>query len=280
MQRVIHQESPVYDTQAIKFLSIYELRQLMKYRFLVQNMISRDLKVRYKRSALGFIWVMLNPLLTMIVTTYIFSQILKNNIPHFPTYALAGLLLFNVLSQGSVAAMSSLTSNGPVLSRLYIPPSVFVISSIGSALVNFFYALVPLALIAILVDRLIPNLFWLLSIIPFAEMAIFTLGIGLMVSALTVYFHDTFEIYTVIISLLGFATPLFYSINLVSSPQFKAIEGYNPVYVFVDTFRVILIDSKLPDAHELLLGSGFALVTFIAGWLIFTRLERNFAYQF
>lgn len=279
MQKVLQPEATLYDTERIKYRSIYEMRQLFSYRFLVQNLISRDLKVRYKRSALGFIWVMLNPLLTMTVTTYIFAQILKVTAAHFPTYALAGLLLFNVLSQGSVAAMSNLTNNGSVLSRLYIPPSVFVVSSIGSALVNFCYALVPLALISVFLDHLIPNLFWLLSLIPVAEMTIFTLGIGLVLASLMVYFRDTFEIYSVIITLLGFATPIFYPITALS-PQFKAIESYNPVFVFIDTLRNILINTKLPSNHEMLLGVGFAVGAFIVGWLIFTRLERNFAYQF
>ena len=279
MQKVLPKESEIYDTEAIKSQGIYELRQLFKYRFLIQNLISRDLKVRYKRSALGFIWVMLNPLLTMLITTYVFSQILKQRVPDFPTYALSGVLLFNVFAQGSVAAMSNLTGNGPILSKLYIPPSVFVVSSVGSALVNFFYALIPLALIATIVDRVIPNIAWVLLVLPITEIAIFTTGMGLIVSALMVYFRDTFEIYTVLITLFNYLTPLFYPI-VILSPRLKSIESFNPLFIFVDTFRSIVIDAKLPSHHELLAGGIFTVAAFTIGWIVFTRLERGFPYQF
>ncbi len=269
----------VYDTEKTKNKAIYEIKQVLKYRFLIQNLVSRDLKVRYKRSALGFIWVMLNPLLTMLITVYVFSQILKVNIVHFPTYALSGLLMFNLFAQGTVAAMSNLTGNGTILSRIYIPPSVFVFSSIGSALVNMFYALVPLVIITIGIDHIYPKVGWVLSVIPITEMTIFAAGMGLIVSALMVYFRDTFEIYNVLVALLNMATPLFYPYSILS-PQLKAIELYNPLYLLIDTFRAILLNGALPGHREIFFDFVFSFGTFILGWLIFTRMEKNFAYQF
>ncbi len=269
----------VYDTEKTKNKAIYEIKQVLKYRFLIQNLVSRDLKVRYKRSALGFIWVMLNPLLTMLITVYVFSQILKVNIVDFPTYALSGLLMFNLFAQGTVAAMSNLTGNGTILSRIYIPPSVFVFSSIGSALVNMFYALVPLVIITIGIDHIFPKVGWVLSVIPIAEMTVFAAGMGLIVSALMVYFRDTFEIYNVLVALLNMATPLFYPYSILS-PQLKAIELYNPLYLLIDTFRSILLRGVLPGHREIFLDFVFSFGTFIIGWLIFTRMEKNFAYQF
>src|SRR5258708_22411405 len=140
---------PVYDTGAIKWQGIFELRELFRYRFLVSNLVARDLKVRYKRSVLGFIWVMLNPLLTMGVLVIVFSNLLKFAIPHFPVYLLSGILIFTLFSQGSVAAMSNLSGNGSVLRRMYVPPSVFVASSIGSALVNLLFSVAPFFALAL-----------------------------------------------------------------------------------------------------------------------------------
>jgi len=282
MQKAVRKEAQkqTYDTEAIKSQGVYELQQLFKYRFLIQNLISRDLKVRYKRSALGFIWVMLNPLLTMLITTFVFSQILRVHQADFPTYALSGVLLFNLFSQGTVASMSNLTSNGPILSRIYIPPSVYVVSSIGSAMVNFCYALIPLAVIILVVDRIFPTFAWLLIIIPIIEIAIFSTGIGLIVSALMVYFRDTFEIYTVLITFFNYLTPLFYPTSALRVPALINAEHFNPLFVFIDTFRSIIIFGVLPSSQELLTGVVYTVVGFAVGWVVFTRLERGFPYQF
>ena len=103
---------PVYDSKAFRLPVIDEFRELVRYRFLVWNLITRDLKVRYKRSVLGFVWVMLNPLLTMAVLTIVFSEIFRFNIPHYPSYVLTGTLIWTLYAQGSNAAMSSLQGSG------------------------------------------------------------------------------------------------------------------------------------------------------------------------
>lgn len=280
MQKTSTSVTQVYDSGSIRFQWLYELKQVFRYRYLVQNLVSRDLKVRYKRSAIGFIWVMLNPLLTMLIATFVFSQIIRVQQKDFPTYALAGVLLFNVFAQGTTAAMSNLTGNGPILSRLYIPPSVYVLSAIGSALVNFFYALVPLAVIILIVDQIRPSLFWLLTIIPIAEITLLSTGIGLIVSASMVYFRDTFEIYAVLITFLNYLTPLFYPFSALKVSQLINAEQFNPLFVIIDTFRSIIIYSQLPSTQELIVGVSFAFVSILIGWLVFVRLELGFPYQF
>ena len=133
------EDKPIYDTAAIRSRGMYELRELFRYRFLVTNLIARDLKVRYKRSVLGFVWVMLNPLLSMSVMVIVFSSLLRFRVADYPVYLLCGILIFNLFSQGSVAAMSNLTANGSVMRRMYVPPSAFVASAIGSAVVNLLF---------------------------------------------------------------------------------------------------------------------------------------------
>src|SRR5258707_10753440 len=176
-------DMPIYDTGAIKSQAIFELRELFRYRFLVSNLVGRDLKVRYKRSVLGFIWVMLNPLLTMAVLVVVFSNFFRFTLPHYPVYLLSGILMFNVFSQGSVAAMSNLMGNGGTLRRMYVPPSVFVASSIGSALVNLLFSAVPFFVLA-LVTGVTPNFAWAFMIVPCVEMSAFAFGIGLIVAPL------------------------------------------------------------------------------------------------
>jgi len=269
---------PIYDSRAFKVPLIEELRVLIAYRFLVWNLIGRDLKVRYKRSSIGFIWVMLNPLLTMAVLTIVFSQIFRFDITHYAVYLLAGTLLWNLYAQGSNAAMSNLQGNAPVLKKLYVPPSVFVVSSIGSAVVNFIFALGPFLLLAVL-NGLSPSFSWFFLIIPAILTTLFTLGIGLIVAAFVVFFTDTYEIYQVLVNAYYFLTPIFYPVKSLPEPL-RTIEQYNPMYLFLNSFRLAILDSALPPLDEVLRSLAIAGGVLLIGWFLFTRLEGKFVYQF
>lgn len=269
---------PVYDTAKIRLPLLAEAGQLWRYRFLVRNMISRDLKVRYKRSALGFIWVMLNPLLTMVVMTIVFAQVFRFNVDHYSIFLLSGILLWNVFGQGTIAAMASLSGSGQVLRKLYVPPSSFVVSAIGSAMVNFVYALVPFLLLAVL-DQLWPTPTWLFLIVPSLLIAVFSMGVGLIISALYVFFHDTFEIYQVLLQAYYFLTPVFYPLQTLPEPL-RTFEQYNPMFIYLDMFRNVVRSATLPSLHELGLGIAAAVLVLVIGWVFFTRLEDEFAYHF
>lgn len=271
--------APIYDSKAIKYQGLFEFTELLRYRFLITNLVSRDLKVRYKRSVLGFIWVMLNPLLTMAVISIVFSQVIRFPTQHYyPTFLLGGILIWNLYAQGSVAAMSSLLGNGSVLQRIYVPPSAFVASSIGSALVNLLFAIVPFYVLA-LVTGVPFSLTWVLIVIPILEASIFSFGIGLIVSALMVFFHDTYEIYTVLVNMYMYLSPVYYPLSALPQPLRQA-EQYNPMFIFMDCFRTAVLNDRLPPLQELALGGLMSCGIFAFGWLIFTRLERNFAYHF
>jgi ABC-2 type transport system permease protein len=271
-------ETPVYDTGAIRSQATYELKELLRYRFLVSNLVARDLKVRYKRSVLGFIWVMLNPLLTMAVLVVVFSSFFRFTIPHYPVYLLCGILIFNLFAQGSIAAMSNLTGNGTVLRRMYVPPSVFVASSIGSALVNLLFSIVPFFALA-LITGVTPTITWAFIVVPCVETALFAFGIGLIVAPLMVFFNDTYEIYAVLVTALNYLTPVFYPISIL--PQWVLrLEWYNPLFLYLHTARSAVIDGAIANPSELIPAALMALGAFIVGWLFFTRVEARFAYHF
>jgi ABC-2 type transport system permease protein len=271
-------DMPVYDTGAIRSQSIFELKELFRYRFLVSNMVARDLKVRYKRSVLGFIWVMLNPLLTMGVLVVVFTNLLRFSVHHYPVYLLCGILIFNLFSQGSVAAMSNLSGNGSVLRRMYVPPSVFVASSIGSALVNLLFSIVPFFALA-LITGVTPSVTWAFIVVPCAETALFAFGVGLIVAPLMVFFNDTYEIYTVLLTALNYLTPVFYPVSIL--PQWvKQIEQFNPLFLFMDTARSAVIGGSIAAPSELIPAALMALGAFLVGWLFFARVEGRFAYHF
>jgi ABC-type polysaccharide/polyol phosphate export permease len=281
-------DMPIYDTGTIKVRSIFEFKELLRYRYLVTNLVQRDLKVRYKRSILGFVWVMLNPLLTMAVMVVVFSSLLRfsKSVYDFPVYLLSGILIFNLFSQGTIAAMSNLMGNGNTLRRMYVPPSVFVVSAIGSALVNLVFSIVPFFLL-VLVTGIAPSLTWLFLVVPVLEVTIFALGVGLIVAPMMVFFHDTFEIYSVLVLVLNYLTPVFYPVSIFSDkPALQTFEHYNPLFLFMDQARSAVMGAYptyhplFSDPIELVLAPLMAIGMFLIGWLIFTRVEGKFAYYF
>lgn len=268
----------VYDSARFKIPLLYEARELLRYRFLVRNLISRDLKVRYKRSAIGFIWVMLNPLLTMIVMTIVFSQIFRFSVDHYSIFLLSGILLWNFFAQGTTAAMGNLSGNGQVLRKLYVPPSAFVVSAVGSGLVNFIYALIPFLLLTV-IDQLWPTPAWAFLIVPTLLLSMFSLGIGLIISALYVFFHDIYEIYQVLLNVYYFATPVLYPLQTLPEPL-RSMEQFNPMFLYLDMFRVVVRQGVLPSMQETAVGVGLAIIALVIGWAFFTRVEDKFAYHF
>lgn len=277
--RIPTERVPVYDSARVRLQSIFEFKELVRYRFLVWNLIARDLKVRYKRSFLGFIWVMLNPLLMTVVLAIVFSNFIRfGGIRYYTAYLLAGILMWNVFAQGSVAAMSNLVGNAATLRRMYVPPSVFVVSAIGSALVNFAFALAPLFIIVVTLG-VMPSLTWLYVPIPVLEVTVFTLGIGLIVSSLMVFFTDVYEIYNVVLMLGMYLTPVFYPVSILPEPL-RSIQEYNPMFLTMQGMRDAVLYGTLPSLRDALLPAAIALVVFVIGWLFFTRLEGKFAYQF
>lgn len=271
-------EAPIYDTAAIKWQATFEFKELLRYRFLVRNLVARDLKVRYKRSVLGFIWVMLNPLLQMGVLAIVFTNFFKVSLPHYPAYLLCGILIFNVFAQGTVAAMSNLSGNANTLRRMYVPPSVFVASSIGSAMVNLIFSMVPFLLLSLLTG-VHPSVTWVFMFVSCAETAIFAFGIGLIVAPMMVFFNDTFEIYSVLITVLNYLTPVFYPVSILPSWVLQ-LEKFNPLYLYMDTARTAVLGGTISHASELIAGAAMTLLTFAIGWLFFTWAEGRFAYYF
>ena len=270
---------PVYDTGTIRSQSLFEFRELIRYRFLVSNLVARDLKVRYKRSVLGFIWVMLSPLLTMGVLVIVFSNFFgRFQLAHYPVYLLCGILIFTLFAQASVAAMSNLSGNGSVLRRMYVPPSVFVASAIGSALINLLFSIVPFFALAF-INGVRPTIMWVFIIVPCLETALFSFGVGLIVAPLMVFFNDTYEIYTVLLTVLNYLTPVFYPTSIL--PKWvQQVENYNPLFLFIQSARDAVIYNQYSNPGMLIGAAGSAIGAFIIGWLFFAQMEGKFAYHF
>ncbi len=258
----------IYDTARLAPSFVRELTELLRYRDLVVQLVSRDVRTRYKRSVLGIAWTMLNPLLMMVVLTIVFSQIFRADLPHYPVYLLSAQLLWTFFSQSTTLAMSHLVWGGPLITKIYLPRSVFAISQIGTGFVNFALALVPLALIMLATG--VPFTLALLWIpLAMVLVAMFALGVALLLSTLAVGFPDVVEMYQIALAAWYFLTPILYPVTILPEAERQWL-ALNPVYYLVEAFRAPVYAGTAPDPATLLIAFACAIGALVLGWFVFT----------
>ena len=268
---------PVYDSANNRVSAISELKELGKYRYLLGQLIRRDILTRYKRSALGVAWTMLNPLGTMLILTFVFSNFFKSALPNYPVYILSGLLVWNFFSQGTNAAISGLVWGGTLLKRIYIPSSVFGVSAIGTALVNLVLSLVPLVIVILVTGA---PFFASMAFLPVSILLItaFTLGFGLFISSMAVFFPDVAEMYQVLLTAWMYLTPIIYPESLISA-KFMPIYRINPMYWMVKMFRLPIFEGRMPTWQEFIPALAWSAGMLLLGWIYFTSKTEEYAYR-
>jgi ABC-2 type transport system permease protein len=249
--------------------------ELYQYRDLIRALVARDLKVRYRRSAIGFLWTMLHPLMMMLVLTFVFSHLFRSNLPNFPVYALAGIVFWNFFSQAVVASMNSLRGNARLLTRLPVPKAVFPVATVLAGVVNLVCALVPLLLIMVATGHpLRPSL----ALLPVAIVlaACLTLGVGLLLSPLAAFFTDTVEIVTILLTVLMYLTPVFYPVTIVPEDLRWVVEA-NPMHWVLDVFRLPIYDGVLPGVPTFALATIMAMLVLSIGAATFRATSHRIA---
>lgn len=245
------------------------MKRIFQYRDLVWTLVLRELKVRYRRSAIGFLWTMLQPLLTMLVLTLVFSTIFRFDIDNYPVYALAGILFWNFFQQSIVTSMNSLRGNASLLTKLPIPKEVFPLSTVISGLINFLLALVPLFLIVLVTGHPFrPALLFLPVSILIA--ATFTLGAGLLLSPLAAFFTDIVEMVGVFMTLLMYMTPVFYPLSIVPEHLRWAVK-YSPIRSILEVFRDPIYYGKIPPLSHLAVAVGISVLALVIGAYVFRK---------
>jgi ABC-2 type transport system permease protein len=243
--------------------------QILRYRDLVRALVVRDLKVRYRRSAIGFLWTMLQPLLTMLVLTLVFSAIFRFEVANYPVYALAGIMFWNFFSQSITSSMNSLRANAQLLTKLPVPKAVFPLATVIAGVVNLLFALVPLLAILLVTGHPIrPAMLFLPVAILLA--ALFTLGAGLLLSPMAVFFYDTIEMIGVLMTLLMYMTPVFYPMKIVPEKYLWAVR-FNPIRSVLEVFRDPIYFGKVPPASHLMVAAVVTALALLAGVVAFRR---------
>lgn len=250
------------------------IAELVRYRYLIHELVIRDIKKKYRRSVLGILWSILNPLLMMTVTAMVFSTLFRFQIKNYPLYLLTGQILFTFYSESTNFAMSSIIENGGLIRKVYIPKYLFPLSRVISSCINLLFTL-P-ALIIIILSTGHPVSFAMLGfVIPLGLFFIFCLGVGLALATMAVYFRDMFHLYGVLISLLNYATPIFYPENIVPA-KFSFLLKLNPLYYFFKAFRQSLYAGELPDVNIILPCFLLAAIALAFGCFIFRRYQNHF----
>jgi ABC-2 type transport system permease protein len=245
------------------------MAELFQYRDLILVLIVRELKVRYRRSTIGFLWTMIHPLLTMLVLEVVFSTAFRFNIKDYPVYVFSGILFWNFFNQSVVTSMNSLKGNASLLQKLPVPKAVFPIATVLSGVVNLIFALVPLSLILFGTNhRLSASLLFLPVGIIVATM--FTLGAGLILSPLAVFFNDVIEMVTVVLTLILYLTPVFYPLSIVPL-RFRWVVECNPLQLILEIFRAPIYRSQIPEIGQLSVAVLVATAMLVGGVAVFER---------
>lgn len=260
-------------------------KDLKQYSPLLFYLALKDIKVKYRRSVLGVLWSILNPLLTMIVLTAVFSMIMKIKVENFATYYIIGFTLWNFFSEATSLAMTSILSSASLIKKVYLPKYIFPLEKCIFALINLGFSLIAV-LIVMLIQGVYPTIFSITGIFPITYCFIFACGVSLILSALTVYFRDIAHLYGVLLTIWMYLTPIIYPISLVTDHKFLSlIVKLNPMVYYVELFRHSLMgtplalfssDSLLGFTETNLFGFCFALITLVIGVLIFKKCQKNF----
>jgi ABC-type polysaccharide/polyol phosphate export permease len=267
----------VYDSALRPSPAWAELGELVRYRDLLKLLVSKIVKTRYKRSVLGVAWTLLNPLLNMAVMTVAFSAVFQQSLTNYSVYVLSGLIWWNFFTQTTTYAMSSLVWGGGLLKRIYVPRTIFAVSSIAHGIINLFLSLAVLAVIMLLVQHPF-HATWLFLPVPILLLAFFSLGVALFMSTLAVFFTDVVDIFGVVLQAWFFLTPIIYPPEIFPA-KYAWFQKVNPVHYLLETFRAPILRGTLPDAHTFGIAAGSAIGILLVGWWFFTRKADEFAYR-
>ena len=249
-------------------------KELYKYRYLIVELVTRDIKKKYRRSILGVLWSLLNPLFIMIITAMIFSHLFRFDIENYPLYLLCGQIIFTFYNESTRFAMLSIIENGILLKKVYVLKYLFPTSRVVSSCVNLLFTLPALFLIIIVTSAKF-SLATFTFIIPLFFMLIFCLGVGLILSTMAVYFRDVIHLYGVFLSLLSYATPIFYPESIVPE-QYSLILKLNPLYFYMKAFRQSVCEARIPETDLLMTCIAISVVAVFIGWRLFKRYQNNF----
>lgn len=250
--------------------------RLKQHRFLFEELVKRDFKKKYKGTVLGMLWSVLSPLATLLIMRIVFTHFFGAGIPHFTIYLFCGNVIFAYFSEATTAGMRAVVDNSGILLKVNVPKWLFLLAKNVQTLINFGLTFVLLLLFCVL-DGIRFTWAFLSLAYPILMLLLFNVGVGLILSALYVFFRDMLYLWGVFTTMLMYVSAIFYDVSTFPAPAQKLFL-LNPVYVFIRYFRTVLIAGSVPSAGIHLLLAGYALLALGVGALVYRKESSNFVY--
>ena len=250
------------------------IQNFVKFRPLLTELVARDIKIKYRRSVLGVLWTVLNPLFMMIIMAIVFSNLFKFDIENYPVYILSCQVIYNFFSESSTSSMSAILDNASLIKKVYIPKYLFVLSRVLSSIINVLasHCALLIVMIALGVD-----IHWtmVLFFIPMLLQVMFCLGLGLILSAVAVKFRDIMHLWSVFVTGFMYLTPVIYALSLLPEWLYNIVM-WNPVTNYLIMYRDVMLNGQLFNASQLLLGIAEAVVILLIGLAVFAKKQDSF----
>lgn len=254
---------------------VSRIQNLFQYRNLFKQLVIRDIKLKYRRSFLGYLWSILNPLMTMMVLVIVFSNLFRFDIPNFPVYLITGSTLFGFMSEATSMAIASITGNASLLKKTYVPKYVFTLARVTSSLVNMVFSMAAILIVILITGvHITPSV--LLTPFIILEVYIFSLGLGLFLAAASVFFRDLQYLWGIFITMWMYLTPIFYPVSIIPQKYQGMFLSLNPMTGYILQFRDAILYGTMPDPTMIVSGGIAALLALFLGTYIFLRSQDNF----
>lgn len=250
------------------------IKNFKKYQPLLYELVARDVKIKYRKSILGVLWTILNPLLMMVILSIVFSNLMKFDVENYSLYILGGQILFAFYNEATSGAMSAILGNASLIKKVYIPKYLFVLSRIASSSINIMSSFCAM-IIVMLCTRTELHFTMFLAIVPIIFLVVFSLGVGLALAALTVKFRDVMHLYGVFLTGLMYLTPIIYPMSILPN-WVRFIVNLNPLTWMVEMFRDVMIYNTIPSFTKIVVSLVVSFVTLAIGLWIFYKQQDDF----
>jgi ABC-2 type transport system permease protein len=250
------------------------LKDIIKYRTFLAAVVKRDIRSKYYRSVLGMVWTLLNPMLMTLVLSIVFTTLFSGMTPNFPLYYLTGFLLFNFNSEATTFALSTISKNGSIIRKIYIPKYMFCISDITVSFINMMFAFIPLVIVAIFSDVRIT---WLWLLIPglLLLQIMFTFGLSLVIAAYGVIFKDLAHLYGIFTMMWMYLSAIFYPVSIID-PKFVFIWEINPMIHYIGILRSLVYSVEMPSLRSVAIAAAYSVIMFLLGCVVFNEKQDSF----
>jgi ABC-2 type transport system permease protein len=245
-----------------------------RYRFLLWNLVKKDITTKYRRSVLGILWSVLNPLLMMMVITAVFQHLFRFSVENFPLYYLTGFLIFNFVSEATTSSMNSVLGSAALIKKVYIPKYIFPLEKCIFALINTLFSMIAVVIIFFIL-RVVPP--WTIIAFPISLLYtfVFSVGLGMILATLEVFFRDTGHLYGVWITAWMYLTPIIYPMDILPKAM-ETIVRMNPLYYYVEYFRYVVLYGEIPGLWLNAVCALFALGFLGVGVIFFKKAQDRF----